>query len=80
MPRWRITPRSVTGAAACLLFAAAVLIAPFEELSAYPRNRVYLFRDLGALIGEGAVRGLFALLFVAAGVAALRGPHRRGRP
>ena len=77
--RWRITPRSVGIAVACFLFAAAVLVAPFDELSRYTRNRIDLFGGLSAVLGEGIVRGAFALLFAVAGIASLRGSRRRPR-
>jgi hypothetical protein len=78
MNQWIFTRRSVGIAAACLLFAGAVLVAPFDELSAYGRNGIYLFRYLGALVGEWTVRILFASFFVAVGLSALRGrPARR---
>ena len=76
---WRLTWHSVFGAAACFLFAGAVIIAPFEELSAYQRNRIDLFRILAGFLGEAGTRGLLALIFVCLGVAALRGRGRRNR-
>jgi hypothetical protein len=80
MPMTQRTTRtgSIFGALACFLFAGAVLVASFEELSRYGRNGIYLFRDLGAVIGEWPVRIVFALLFVAAGMGVLRATV--GRP
>jgi hypothetical protein len=79
MSGWHVTSRSVFGAAACLLFAIAILVAPFDELARYERNGRTLFRDLDGSEGEGLVRVLLALLFLGIGVYGLRARRSRRR-
>lgn len=73
--RWKLTRRSLTGAALWLVLAVICIIGPFDELA----DNSDLFELLGAILGETGAKYAVALFLAALGIYSLqeRVPRRR---
>jgi hypothetical protein len=71
--RWKLTRRSLTGAALWLILAVVCVTAPFDELA----DRSDLFDWLGSALGGTGDKYTIGLLLAAVGVYTLRVPTRR---
>ena len=73
--RWKLTRRSLTGAALWFVLAGVCIVGPFDELA----DDSYLFELLGAILGGTVAKYAVALFLVAVGIYSLRvrAPRRR---
>ena len=65
---WRLTRRSITGAACWLVLAVVCVLAPFDELA----DRSDLFELLGRILGGTIAKYSVALLLVAVAIYSLQ--------
>ena len=70
---WRLTRRSLTGAALWLILAVVCITAPFDELA----EKSDLFDWLGAFLGGTVAKYVVALFLAAIGISTLLVPRRR---
>ncbi len=74
--RWKLTRRSLTGAALWLILAVVCIIGPYDELA----DDSDLFEMLGAILGGTVAKYAVALFLVAVGIYSLRARVPRRRP
>ena len=71
---WRLTRKSLTGAACWLVLAVVCIMSPFDELV----DSSDLFEFLGGILGEIGTKSVIALFLAALGISSLvRVPRRR---
>ena len=73
---WKLTRRSLTGAALWLVLAVVCIVAPFDELA----DKSDLFEFLGTTLGGTGAKYALALFLAALGISTLRVPRRRRSP
>ena len=70
---WKLTRRSLTGAALWLVLAVVCIVAPFDELA----DKSDLFEFLGTTLGGTVAKYVVALFLAALGISTLLVPRRR---
>jgi len=70
---WKLTRRSLTGAALWLVLAVVCIVAPFDELA----DKSDLFEFLGTTLGGTVAKYVVALFLAVLGISTLVVPRRR---
>ena len=70
---WKLTRKSLTGAALWLVLAVVCIVAPFDELA----DKGDLFEFLGTILGGTVAKYVVALFLAGLGISTLLVPRRR---